>query len=97
MHVIKNIISSAAKTETGELFHNPQRSVPMLLSLQYLGYPRLSNRNPIKTKKNPTSNSFIHSSMQQIIPSTGITANIVYETNLLKKNIFFVAMFQKSP
>ena len=58
---LKNIISSAAKAETGTLFHNGKVAIPIRTTLHEMGHPQ----GPTYVKiDNSTTNGFVYSNIK---------------------------------
>ena len=59
---IRNVVSSAAESETGALFYNSQRAIPIRIALEELGHPQPPT--PVKTD-NATALGYIESNIRQ--------------------------------
>jgi hypothetical protein len=59
---IRNVMASAAESETGGVYGNAQEAIACRISLQALGHPQPAT--PLKTD-NSTANSFVHANIKQ--------------------------------
>ena len=59
---IRNVVASAAETETGGVYNNAQDAVIIRIALQEIGHPQPPT--PIKTD-NTTAHSFVHDNIKQ--------------------------------
>ena len=84
--ILRNVVASAAEAEVGGIFHNGQTSIPLILTLDELGFSRLPT--PIKTDNSASEKKIIATVRQKRFKEMDM--RFYWMKDRVKQNNFFV-------